>query len=170
MLLVGLGRPQCHHEDDARNEAPMASRACHQGPSRCERPRAVRGQHKPGSAVRTAGLRRGAVSGSRRDIILVELARGTSGDWVELGELRRQDVERLASLQQLRLLVLRMLMEYVEESEDLADEPLQPDSVHIVASAPQGQPTPLRASSRVSPADLVRSGALRSITVHVRHL
>lgn len=101
--------------------------------------------------------------------IAVVLERGAShADRTTLGELSRRRVER-CSARELHHLVLRFLMEWVEEAEDLADEPLRTDAITIAAcAAGKVRPTPLHADSDWSPADLVHTGAMQLISIRVR--
>ena len=86
---------------------------------------------------------------------------------IELGRLERRYVRELASASALRSLVMRLLVEYSEDEENL-DDPFvltRDDAVCIDCIDRRGQATALE--PRSVPSELVRTGALLSVRVRV---
>lgn len=110
--------------------------------------------------------RRAALGDKPNYMIPVHLDRpGQVPARVLLGELPYRQVEALRSGRELRLCVLRLLMHYAEDSEDLTDAPLHADAVVITARAPHKPPQMIRSSlDAMIPRAMLDAGHLRVIT------
>ena len=84
-----------------------------------------------------------------------------------LGQLDKRGVDELPSAHALHQEVRRLLMEYMEDSEDLVDAPLCSDSVTLEWVDRNGKPHAMGTSKLRELKSLMHSGMLRSIRVRL---
>jgi len=87
-----------------------------------------------------------------------------------LGQLDKRGVDELQSAHALHQEVRRLLMEYMEDSEDLVDAPQCSNSVTIEWIDRNGKPHAMGASKLRELKSLIHSGMLRSIRVRLAQL